>query len=633
MIAILSLAGRITRDEFAVALMLLARLVPALFFGPIAGVLVDRFSRKPLMVFCDLSRAALIVVMPFVESIPKVIPFLRPVFVLVLVSALLEMLTLLWQPAKDSVLPNMVPRRQLLRANSLTLFAVYGMFPISGAAFGLLVAASRWLGGSVPIFSTFRFNEEHLAFFLDSITFLVSAVITSTLVIPAARRAAHRLDFHGIWQELVDGLRFIRDHPYIRPWVLGIGTIFGGVGIFLAIAVFYVRETLGAGAAGFGLLVTAVGIGLGLGFAVSTVVSRFVHRDVLFSAEVFGLGSALIGFASVSTLPPGLVLGSVTGFFAGLAYPSGLTLVQENVSDELRGRTLASMYSMVRLSLVASLALGPALAKVIGRVRFGVFGQHIILTGSRAALWLGGLVIIGAAVVTTRAIAARRQGLRVPSPGVFFVFEGGDGAGKTTQLERLARFLRTQGRDVVVTAEPGGTAAGMRIREALLDPDGPSISPKTEALLYAADRAQHVEEVIRPALERGAIVLSDRFLDSSLAYQGLARGLGIHEVLQVNQWAVGEVMPDLVFLLDTDPGVGLRRSGTTDRIEREGTDFHTRVRRAYRELARRYPSRFVIVDASEEPDEVEEEIRRRVVPFLEKERRRAAAAAPTGSPS
>ncbi|MGH2767338.1 MAG: MFS transporter, partial [Actinomycetota bacterium] len=349
MIAVLTLARRLTQDEFAVAAMLLARLIPALFFGPLAGVIVDRWNRKRVMVACDLGRAVLVATLPFVEQIGRAIPWLRPVVVLFVVSAALEVLTLLWQPAQAASLPHMVPRRELLHANSLMLLGAYGTFPVSGAAFSLLAGLSRWLGGAFDLFRTLRINEEHLAFFFDAFTFTVSALITATLAIPRGRRSVKPFDLRQIWEELGEGIRFIKDHPLVRPWVLGIATIYGGVGIFMAVSVFHTGEVLGAGAAGFGLLVTAVGIGLGLGFASAGVSSRLAARDVLFSITVFGLGFALMAFASVSTLSVGLLLGGILGAFAGLAYPSGLTLVQQNVRDELRGRTLASMYSAVRL--------------------------------------------------------------------------------------------------------------------------------------------------------------------------------------------------------------------------------------------------------------------------------------------
>jgi dTMP kinase len=207
------------------------------------------------------------------------------------------------------------------------------------------------------------------------------------------------------------------------------------------------------------------------------------------------------------------------------------------------------------------------------------------------------------------------------------VFEGGDGAGKTTQIEALLGWLRARGEEVVITREPGGTSVGGRIRDVLLDPASDGMDPRTEALLYAADRAQHVAEVIKPALEAGKIVLSDRFIDSSLAYQGIARGLGVEEVFRINEWGTEGLLPDIVFLLRLDPAAGLDRSGQegSDRIEGAGIHFHEQVGEAYLELARRYPARFVALDADRSPAEVHKKV---VAAFQDKASDRLTPALP-----
>jgi dTMP kinase len=186
---------------------------------------------------------------------------------------------------------------------------------------------------------------------------------------------------------------------------------------------------------------------------------------------------------------------------------------------------------------------------------------------------------------------------------VFVTFEGLDGSGKSTQLQLLADRLVALGRDVVTTREPGGTELGERIRDLVLH--GGHVAPWAEAALYAASRAQHVEEVIRPALERGAVVLCDRYVDSSVAYQGVARGLGLERVLELNLAAVGGLLPDLTFLLLVDPSVAaLRMPADRDRLEREDSGFHTRADAGYRELAERFPQRIVAIDGSLSADEV-----------------------------
>jgi dTMP kinase len=169
--------------------------------------------------------------------------------------------------------------------------------------------------------------------------------------------------------------------------------------------------------------------------------------------------------------------------------------------------------------------------------------------------------------------------------GAFVVLEGGDASGKSTQARLLADRLRSAGREVVETFEPGATEAGAAIRTLLLDGDGP-VDPTAEALLLAADRAQEVADVIRPALARGADVVSDRFVPSSLAYQGVGRGLGVEKVEKLNRWATGGLAPDLVVVLDIDEAVAAsRRAGPGDRLERAGDEFHAVVRDAYRRLA------------------------------------------------
>jgi dTMP kinase len=189
--------------------------------------------------------------------------------------------------------------------------------------------------------------------------------------------------------------------------------------------------------------------------------------------------------------------------------------------------------------------------------------------------------------------------------GCFIAFEGGEGAGKSTQVRRLAAHLRDLGRDVLETHEPGDTRIGPAVRALLLDPANAGLSARAEALLYAADRAEHVDAVIRPALQRGADVLTDRYVDSSLAYQGAGRPLDPQAVAAVNAWAIDGLLPDLTVVLDVDPEVGLRRgSATPDRLEAEPLEFHRRVREGFLDLAAQDPGRYLVVDAALPADAV-----------------------------
>ena len=193
--------------------------------------------------------------------------------------------------------------------------------------------------------------------------------------------------------------------------------------------------------------------------------------------------------------------------------------------------------------------------------------------------------------------------------GMFITFEGGDGSGKSTQIQSVRDWFESRGREVIVTREPGGTELGTEIRR--LVQNGPEdVDARTEALLYAADRAYHVATVIGPALERGAVVLGDRYIDSSLAYQGAARSLGVDEIASLSAWATQGLYPSLTFLLDLPPEVGARRrTDAPDRMERESMDFHERVRHQYLRLADAEPDRIVVIDAVGTVDEVFSEIR------------------------
>ncbi len=218
----------------------------------------------------------------------------------------------------------------------------------------------------------------------------------------------------------------------------------------------------------------------------------------------------------------------------------------------------------------------------------------------------------------TAAAAGREPAVaddRRSGPGLFVVFEGGEGAGKSTQLARLATSLRRAGGEVVCTREPGGTPAAEAIRGLLLDPATGGLDSRAEALLFAAARADHVARVVRPALQRDAIVLCDRYVDSSVAYQGRGRGLGVAAVAQLSRWATEELHPDLTVLLDIDPAAGLRRARSAagpDRLEAEEMAFHDRVAQAFRDLAAADPGRYLVLDARAPADQVAAAIASRV---------------------
>ena len=200
-------------------------------------------------------------------------------------------------------------------------------------------------------------------------------------------------------------------------------------------------------------------------------------------------------------------------------------------------------------------------------------------------------------------------------PRLFVCFEGGDGAGKSTQVRLLAAALERAGRQVLVTRQPGGTPLGAQIRELVLH--GDHVSPRAEALLFAADKAHHVDELIRPALAGGRVVITDRYTDSSIAYQGAGRDLGADEIRQLQHWAVGGLFPDLTVLLDVSPDVGRSRRGEVhDRLESEADEFHAAVRQGFLDLAAREPDRYLVVDAGLPADQIHRRVLARLGPIL-----------------
>jgi len=328
----------------------------------------------------------------------------------------------------------------------------------------------------------------------------------------------------------------------------------------------------------------------------------------------------------------------LAGFGSGTAWVTAFTQLQVMTEDRLRGRTFATLYTGIQLSLFIGLAGWPLLAGLIGDHTVTVSNYVFDLSGTRIAMLGGGGFLFFSGIEAARGIAtargerrrARKSGLRFTTPavaggarkGLFISFEGVEGAGKSSQVKLLYDWLtKEQGKDVVVTREPGGAPIAERIRHILLDTQNKGMDPKTEALLYAAGRAQHVSDTVRPALERDAVVICDRYIDSSLAYQGLARGLGEDDVLHLNEWATDELLPDLVILLHLDAERGLERlEGDPDRMESEDVSFHRKVGEAYLHLAREYPSRFAVVDASGTKEQVHTQVRAAVLPFLAPER-------------
>lgn len=620
------------------------RLLPALVLGPIAGVLADRFDRRWTMVICDVLRFLLF------ASIPLVAVLGASGAVVVgwatIATFLIESITLLWIPAKEAAVPNLIPRARLEAANQLTLITTYGLTPVVAAiALAVLDGVVRAAtSGTAPDWA----EPAQLALWFNALSRLATAVVVAFGIREISQGPSAERDHteQSMLRQFKEGWQFISQTPLVRGLVLGIFGAFAGGGIVIGTARFF-ANSLGAGDAAFYLLFGAIFIGLAIGIGLGPMIVKEMSRRRWFGMSIVLASAAVMTLSFAIHLSMAMVGAVLVGAGAGMAFLAGTTLLGGEIADEVRGRVFAVVQIGTRLVLILAIALSSLLAGVGGSRRFEIANLGISISSTRLLLLAAGLAGIvagvsafgqmddkkGVPVLADLWGSVRGRPLTPAEPfvsaGLFVVFEGGEGAGKSTQLALLAARLRDQGRDVVVTREPGATGIGERIRSLLLGQPGSEVpSPRAEALLYAADRAHHVATVVRPALARGAVVVSDRYIDSSLAYQGAGRTLPVDEVSWLSSWATGGLKPDLVVLLDIDPHTGLSRvavrSGATDHLEAESVSFHERVRYAFLDLAAADPKHYLVLDAARPADEIADEVARRVTELL---------GTPTGGPN
>ena len=619
---------------------MLARLLPSVVIGPVAGVLADRYDRKRLMVTVDLARGTLFLFVAFAQSITT----------LFLLTFAVECLSLLYLAAKDATLPRIVQKRDLTEANQVNLLLAYGTLP-AGAVIVAVITTVLVSSGFDPQDAT------RAALLVDAGTFFIGAAFMSRLRVPGrAEPREGSAERPGVMDELREGLRFIQGLPIIRALIIGVVGVFFGAGVVVAVGPEFVRSSLGRPATEWSRLISTVGGGLIGGILLAPLPVRKLSKERLFPLALAATGAigAMIAFVPSFTLA--LVLGSLLGAAAGLSFVYGYTLIQEYTNDEVRARTFAAFYTATRIALFSALGIAPFFAGAISG-SLVINGRFIQLSGIRITIFIGAMFALYSALVALRGMyRALKQDdtgpLRIPVPsatrtgGLFIAFEGVEGSGKSTQVKLLTEALVAEGHHVTVTREPGGSPTAERIREVLLDPNSVSMDPRTEALLYAAARAEHVRRVVVPALNEGNVVICDRFIDSSLAYQGFARGLGDHDIGEINRWAVEGLLPDVVVLLDLDSEEGMRRvqeraerrsreaprtageptplrlgwqwreQGEPDRIEREGIQFHRAVAAGYRELASRDRGRFVIIDGRADADTVARQVRAALHPWV-----------------
>lgn len=406
-LAIAALATRIGAGspEAAVGVVMAARIVPGFFLGPASGVIADRFDRKKVMVVCDVGRAGVLVALPFVNN----------VLGLVVASLVLEVFTLLWTPAKEASVPNLVPNDHLTTANSLSLVAAYGTLPVAAGLFSLLSKVAEWLGG-IDAISGLKTDQETIAFFADAATFLFSALMVSRLPIFTRERRPRapgegRIQLGKAFHDLKEGWQFIFVTPVVRAVNIGLATGLIGGGMLVPLGPVFSIRVLHAGTAGFGFFIFAMGSGVAIGVVLLSVFQKRLPKAEVFAGSLLVAGAALIVAASMSTLALAALFVTVLGVCAGSVYVLGFTLLHESVDDDLRGRIFSALYTLVRFCVLIAFAVGPFLSDLLDKLsnrlvdrQLDVAGFSIAVPGVRLTLWLAGLIIIVAGVIAVRSI-------------------------------------------------------------------------------------------------------------------------------------------------------------------------------------------------------------------------------------
>ncbi|TDE35711.1 dTMP kinase [Actinomadura sp. 6K520] len=627
--ALTAMAAALTRDEDAatraqaVGGVLALLLLPALLLAPVGAALAARADRRLMLIIADALRLVIIVTVPLLDLLPWTLA----------AAFLVSCLNLLWTPTARVSLPAMVPQDDLRPgARRWVTRALFGPALVAAPLFAVLaLVADGTLG---------RGSRADLALYVTAAVFLASAAAVAMIreipaELPHPVPAPLKSLFQGPGTATARGLG------------LAVAAASLTAGAVVAVARVHTGE-LGGGDAGYGSVLAGLALGLGFGLFLGPRALVPFSRRRLNGLAVIAAALALVVIALVQNL---VVVVFVTGFlgvFAGAAWSTGTAAVGEGAADaEAPEDTRPSAYlrAVVLVTTVVAFAAVPLLAGVVGSHRIEFGGAVYDVDGSGAALLAAAVVALLLGAVAYRrlddrrgiplgpdlraalhgeiytppeqaAAAAQQQPVR-RERGVFVAFEGGEGAGKTTQARLAAIWLRDHGYDVVTTHEPGATKIGMRLRAMLLDRDTTGLSDRAESLLYAADRADHVANVIKPAIERGVIVVSDRYVDSSLAYQGFGRQQAVEDIARVNAWATGGLVPDLTVLLEVPPQTGLGRlSAPADRIESESQEFHERVRAGFRALAEADPDRYLILDASRPQAELSREIQYRIREIL-----------------
>lgn len=405
LIAIISLADRLSdgSEGTAIALVLAARIAPGFFLATAAGVLVDRLDRKRVMLVCDVSRALVLFSLPFVDSLLG----------LIAASFVLEICTMMWSPAKEALVPNLVPTEKLTTANSLNVAAAYGMFPVAAGIAALLAKLAESFSDEGWV-NTFRLNQEGLAFYVDGLSFLATALIVWTIALPRRSREERKAKGKTNWElggavrELREGWQFIAVNPIVRAVNVGLAVGVIGGGMLVPLGALFVNDVISGDEADFDLILFALGLGMALGVITASALQNRINRSKVFPLALFVAGSALFVSGSSSLLGIVVPVIGIAGFAAGPIYVLGFTLLHEHVEDELRGRIFAALLVLVRFCLLLALAVAPLLAGAFDVLsnswwdrNWDLFGVTIAVPGVRLTMWLSAITVLAAGVLAT----------------------------------------------------------------------------------------------------------------------------------------------------------------------------------------------------------------------------------------
>ncbi|MGW0928486.1 dTMP kinase [Streptomyces sp. NPDC002644] len=511
----------------------------------------------------------------------------------------------------------------------LSLRTSVAALPLAATVLVTTTLISNLLGAGIDWFTE---HQVGLAAFVAAGLFAASISVLVQLRLPATRTPRARSPLEGLRRPRTGSGPDKGRTGAIPLLVIACSSVAAAIAASVAVAVLHAID-LGGGPVAYGLLVLALTGGTVAGVRLAPKVLPALSRRRLLALALTFTGVALLATGLVPDMATMLLTAALAGAGAGVAANTGHTLLDQEAEEYRRPRLTDHLHAVVRAVIGLAAVAAPLLAAAIGPHRMES-GKFVFAHGCAAfvLMLVGALLLPVAALVLAktddRSGVPLRHDLRdafqgdepaaaPASNGFFIALEGGDGAGKSTQAEALAEWIRAKGHEVVLTREPGATPVGKRLRSILLDVSSAGLSHRAEALLYAADRAEHVDTVVRPALERGAVVISDRYIDSSVAYQGAGRDLSPTEVARISRWATNGLVPHLTVLLDVAPETARERfTEAPDRLESEPAEFHARVRSGFLTLAASDPGRYLVVDAGQEAEGVTTVIRHRLDQML-----------------